>query len=218
MVPIQPDVFIGVAERSGFINLLGIWILERVYSDMQAWPDARVSINLSPIQLKSKDFVQDVLEIGRRFGISPHRIEFEITESMDIENSERAILTLGLLRSYGFRIALDDFGTGYSSLSFIKNYPLDRIKLDRSLLEGAGAGGIADAVLGAALTLGSRMKLEVVAEGVEEINQVEQMKEAGCSHLQGYYFSKPLERAQVHGYLSASGASVKEADIRKNAA
>lgn len=207
---IKPDVFINIAEQSGMITLLGEWIIDRTFSDMQSWPDVKVSINLSPIQLKSANFLKNVMDAAAQYNITPQRVEFEITESMNIENSERAVLTLGLLRSSGFRIALDDFGSGYSSLAFIKNYPLDRIKLDRSLLKDIGAGGVADAVLEAAIAIGARLNLEIVAEGVEKIEQVEVMKKAGCSHLQGFYFSRPLATADVEPYFQ--GHSKESAD------
>jgi diguanylate cyclase (GGDEF)-like protein len=198
---IPPEEFVAIAERSGKMIELGDWVLDRAFADMRLWPEMRVAINLSAVQLRAPDFAQRVLQLATKHGISPHLVELEITESVAIENSEWVQLTLGLLRSYGFRIALDDFGTGYSSLAFIKTYPLDRIKLDRVLLQGFGEDEAAAAVLDAAVAIGSRLKLEVVAEGVEDASQANAMTLLGCTHLQGYFFSEPLEADQVAPYF-----------------
>ncbi len=199
---ISPEEFVPIAERCGKMIELGDWVLDRALADMKRWPDMRVAINLSAIQLRAPDFAHHVLGLTEKHGIAPRRVELEITESVAIENSEWVQLTLGLLRSHGFRIALDDFGTGYSSLAFIKTYPLDRIKLDRSLLQGFGEDEAAAAVLDAAVAIGSRLKLEVVAEGVENASQANAMTLLGCTHLQGYFFSQPLEADHVVGYFS----------------
>lgn len=200
---VSPLRFIPVAEKAGLIVPLGNWIIRRAFADLRHWPDMRMSINLSPLQLRTEGFAHTVLSLAQEYAIAPARIEFEITESVAIECSERANLTLALLRSFGFRIALDDFGSGYSSLSLLKTYPIDRLKLDRSLLLGFDEDAAGAAVLRAAVAIGTCLELEIVAEGIETAVQANAMRAAGCTHLQGYHFSPPLEVAQVESYFSA---------------
>ncbi|WJM24651.1 EAL domain-containing protein [Novosphingobium resinovorum] len=128
-----------------------------------------------------------------------------MTESLSIERNTRALLTLNLLRTLGFRIALDDFGTGYSSLSMVKSFKFDRMKLDRSLVMDLGQDPASVAVLEAAVTMARHVGAEVVAEGISEAHLIGATKSAGCTHLQGYYYSKPIEAGEVLGYFANAG-------------
>lgn len=199
---VPPSSFIPAAERSGLMVRLGEWIIERALADFAQWPEMFLSINLSPLQLQHEGFSGFLLDACRRNGIVPQRLFLEVTESLSIERNTRALLTLNLLRTLGFRIALDDFGTGYSSLSMVKSFKFDRMKLDRSLVMDLGQDPASVAVLEAAVTMARHVGAEVVAEGISEAHLIGATKSAGCTHLQGYYYSKPIEAAEVLGYFA----------------
>jgi EAL domain-containing protein (putative c-di-GMP-specific phosphodiesterase class I) len=177
-----------------------------VLQQLKKWPDMHVSINLSPRELRSNELLRFVRNGCRENGIAPSRITFEITEGIAIDDSGKANLILQSLRAIGFRIALDDFGTGYASLSFLQTFPLDRVKLDRSLLGGAGADKRAIAVFEGAIAIGRQLGLEVVAEGIESEEQFNLAQRAGCSHLQGYLLSPPLLAHEVEQYFGIQDA------------
>lgn len=162
---LAPEAFVQVAEQSNLIVSLGQTVFGMVLQQLRKWPDMHVSINLSPRELRSNELLRFVRNGCREHGIAPNRITFEITEGIAIDDSGKANLILQSLRAIGFRIALDDFGTGYASLSFLQTFPLDRVKLDRSLLGGAGADRRAIAVFEGAIAIGRQLGLEVVAEG-----------------------------------------------------
>ena len=201
---IPPERFINAAERSGQMDHLGRWIVERAIADLADWPALVMSINLSPLQLKQDGFVGVLIGCCRKHGISTSRLILEITESLPIEGDEQALMTLGLLRASGFRIALDDFGTGYSSLCMMKSVQFDRLKLDRSLVSDLCQDASARAVFEAAVTMALKLGCEVVAEGVSEAAMLEPVRAAGCTHVQGYLFSRPLEVEAVAGYFAGS--------------
>ena len=197
---ISPGRFIPAAERSGLMVQLGAWIVDRALGDLSRWPALSMSINLSPLQLQQDGFVGFLLESCQTNGIVPQRVILEVTESLSIERNTRAVLTLTLLRNAGFRIALDDFGTGYSSLCMMKTFKFDRLKLDRSLISDLGKDPTSQAVFDAAVTMGLRIGAEVVAEGISEESLVEPVRSAGCTHVQGFHYSRPIEAAAVAGY------------------
>ena len=201
---VPPSTFIPAAERSGLMVRLGEWIIQRALSDLTHWSDMEMSINLSPLQLQHDGFSAFLLNCCRQHGIAPQRIFLEVTESLSIERNTRALLALNLLRSLGFRIALDDFGTGYSSLSMVKNFKSDRMKLDRSLVVDLGQDPASVAVLEAAVTMARHVGAEVVAEGISEAHLVGLTKRAGCTHLQGYFYSPPIEAEDVLEYFRTS--------------
>lgn len=199
---VPPSTFIPAAERSGQMVRLGEWIIRRALADFAHWPGMLMSLNLSPLQLQHDGFSAFLLDACSRHGIAPQRLFLEVTESLSIERNTRALLTLNLLRNLGFRIALDDFGTGYSSLSMVKSFKFDRMKLDRSLVMDLGQDPASVAVLEAAVTMARHVGAEVVAEGISEEHLIDATKGAGCTHLQGYFYSKPIEADQVPGYFS----------------
>jgi diguanylate cyclase (GGDEF)-like protein len=190
--PISPALFIPIAEESNLIHELGDWVLDEALKVLDQWPGQYVSVNFSPRQFRRQNFVGYVMERVQRAGIAPARVQIEITETAIFDNAERAAETLYKLRQMGFRIALDDFGTGYSSLYNIRKFALDCLKIDKSFIDGMGREKESAAIVHSIVHLGKALGLGVVAEGVETEAQVQALRLAGASHLQGYYFSRPV--------------------------
>ncbi len=194
---IQPSQFIPVAEQTGLINQLGDWVLRQACAASRRWPGLFVSVNLSPVQFRSRGFAERVLRIVDECGADPRRIELEVTESVLLDGEGGTIEALRMLRGAGFRIALDDFGTGYSSLGYLHRFDVDKIKIDRSFTQSLGQGSKAAAVIKAIVSLGHAMDLTVTAEGVETEVQKSFLHTAGCNEMQGYLFSKALSAEHV---------------------
>jgi diguanylate cyclase (GGDEF)-like protein len=190
--PISPATFIPIAEESNVIHELGDWILDQALVMVQRFPDQYVSVNFSPRQFRRSNFVGHIMESVQRAGVLPGRVQIEITETAIFDDAERAAETLYKLRQMGFRIALDDFGTGYSSLYNIRKFALDSLKIDRSFIDGMGRERESAAIVHSIIHLGRALGLEVIAEGVETAAQVQALRLAGASHLQGYFFSRPV--------------------------
>jgi EAL domain-containing protein (putative c-di-GMP-specific phosphodiesterase class I) len=190
--PISPALFIPIAEESNLIHELGDWVLDEALTVLAEWPGQYVSINFSPRQFRRQNFVAYVMERVQRAGVTPNRVQIEITETAIFDNAERAADTLYKLRQMGFRIALDDFGTGYSSLYNIRKFALDCLKIDRSFVDGMGRERESSAIVHSIIHLGRALGMEVVAEGVETETQLQALRVAGCSHLQGYYLARPM--------------------------
>ncbi|MDB5678422.1 MAG: response regulator [Sphingomonas bacterium] len=195
--PISPALFIPIAEESNLIHDLGDWVLDEALKVLPDWPGQYVSVNFSPRQFRRQNFVAYVMERVQRAGIAPSRVQIEITETAIFDNAERAADTLYKLRQMGFRIALDDFGTGYSSLYNIRKFALDCLKIEKSFIDGMGRERESAAIVQSIVHLGKALGLGVVAEGVETEAQVQALRLAGCSHLQGYYFSRPVPADQA---------------------
>ncbi len=192
---IGPATFIPIAEESNLIHDLGEWVLDEALAMLAAWPGQYVSVNFSPRQFRRPSFVGHLIEKVQRAGVSPDRLQIEITETAIFDDAEGAADTLYRLRQMGFRIALDDFGTGYSSLYNIRKFALDCLKIDRSFIDGMGRERESAAIVHSIIHLARALRLEVVAEGVETEQQVQALRLAGCSHLQGYYFARPIDGA-----------------------
>jgi diguanylate cyclase (GGDEF)-like protein len=195
---ISPAMFIPIAEESQLIHELGDWVLETALAEVARWPNQYVSINFSPRQFRRQNFVGQIMERVLRSGVAPSRVQIEITETAIFDNVDRAADTLYRLRQMGFRIALDDFGTGYSSLHNIRRFALDCLKVDRSFVDGMARERESMAIVQSVILLGRALGMEVVAEGVETPAQMELLRVAGCSHLQGYHLARPMpdERAR----------------------
>ena len=189
---ISPAMFIPIAEESNLIHELGDWVLETALEAVKTWPDQYVSVNFSPRQFRRQNFVAKVIERVQRSGVSPSRVQIEITETAIFDDAERAAETLFRLRQMGFRIALDDFGTGYSSLYNIRKFALDCLKIDRSFIDGMGRERESSAIVHSVIHLGRALGMEVVAEGVETAAQLQALRLAGCSHMQGYFLARPM--------------------------
>ena len=190
---LRPDEFIPVAEETGVIITLGNWITAQAAKAAAQWPaDVTVAVNLSPIQIRAPGAALGILNAIRDAGLPPNRLELEVTESLFIEDSEHTARFMEELASHGVRFALDDFGTGYSSLGYINQFPFKKIKVDRSFVSGPNIGKKSDAIIRAVAEMGSTLEMEIVAEGLETIEQVEAVRAAGCTLGQGYYFSRAV--------------------------
>ncbi|MBO0749707.1 MAG: EAL domain-containing protein [Porphyrobacter sp.] len=190
---LRPDEFIPVAEETGVIITLGNWITAQAAKAAAQWPDdVTVAVNLSPLQLRAPGAALGILNAIRDAGLPPQRLELEVTESLFIEDSEHTARFMEDLAAEGVRFALDDFGTGYSSLGYINQFPFKKIKVDRSFVSGPNIGRKSDAIIRAVAEMGSTLEMEIVAEGLETIEQVEAVRNAGCTLGQGYYFSRAV--------------------------
>jgi diguanylate cyclase (GGDEF)-like protein len=190
--PVSPTMFIPIAEESNLIHELGDWVLSQALKRLPEWPGQYVSVNFSPRQFRRHNFIGHVLESVQRAGVEPNRVQIEITETAIFDDADRAAETLYRLRQMGFRIALDDFGTGYSSLYNIRKFALDCLKIDQSFIDGMGRERESAAIVHSIVHLGRALGLEVIAEGVETIEQLQALRMAGASHFQGFYFSRPM--------------------------
>jgi diguanylate cyclase (GGDEF)-like protein len=199
---IAPQLFVPVAEETGLICALGDWVLSEACKVAQEWPNLSIAVNLSPIQFCDEGFADRTCAIVREAGVRANQIEFEVTEGVVLDQNEGVRGALRRLRSEGFRIALDDFGTGYSSLSYLRDFEVDRIKIDRSFVQGLGQTLDAGAIVTAVVTLGHAMGLQVTAEGVETSDQEDFLRAAGCNVLQGFLFSRAVPAHQLRGSLS----------------
>ena len=195
--PISPSYFIPMAEECGLIADLGAAVLKKAMTDAHRWPDLKVAVNVSVIQLMSEQFMAQVKSLLESTQMSPTRIELEITESVLSNDQATVQAILRELRAMGFSIALDDFGTGYSSLSYLSRYPVDKIKIDRSFVSNLGVDPEAEAVVRAIIKLAKALNLNILAEGVETKQQRSVLRSAGCHIIQGYFFSKPVDTAEI---------------------
>jgi len=199
---IGPAVFVPVAEQCGLMPQLGEWVLRRVFADSRDFGCAEISVNLSPLQLVAKDFMPNLKAMVRDERVDPTRFTFEITEGVLLDNSERVLSLLNELQDMGFRIALDDFGTGYSSLGYLRSFQFDRIKIDRSFVQGIESDIDAQSILRAIVALGRTLRMKVVAEGVETLLQQQLVHAAGCQLIQGHLYWRALPPEQVISLLS----------------
>ncbi|WP_448661659.1 EAL domain-containing protein [Sphingomonas sp. CJ20] len=190
---VSPGMFIPIAEESNLIHELGDWVIDEAVRTLKAWPSQYVSVNFSPRQFRRHNFVGHIVERVTNTGVSPSRFQIEITETAIFDDVDRAADTLFKLRQMGFRIALDDFGTGYSSLYNIRRFALDCLKIDRSFVDGMGRERESAAIVHSIIHLGRALGMEVVAEGVETLTQLQELRLAGCSHMQGYFLSRPID-------------------------
>jgi Amt family ammonium transporter len=205
---VSPGDFIPVAEVSGKIIPLGEWVMAEACRLARLSPDGlHLSVNVSPVQFRHPDFLTNLDSIVAAAGIAPDKLELEITESVLIDDDERALQILIHLKRSGFRIALDDFGTGYSSLSYLSRYPFDVIKIDRSFVAALGTEESADAIVRSIIDLGRGLGMRVVAEGVETIEQAMYLSETGCDELQGYLLGRPLPATQAITDITTSVAT-----------
>ncbi|WP_284125852.1 putative bifunctional diguanylate cyclase/phosphodiesterase [Parerythrobacter aestuarii] len=196
---LRPDEFIPVAEDSGLIVTLGNWITVQAAKAAAKWPEeVTLAVNLSPLQIKAPGASLGIFNALREAKLAPERLELEVTESLFVDDSEATELFISELSAKGVRFALDDFGTGYSSLAYIQKYPFSKVKIDRSFVSGPDVGKKTEAIIRAVAEMGAQLDMSIVAEGLEEIEQVKAVREAGCTLGQGYYFSRA-----VPDYLAA---------------
>jgi diguanylate cyclase (GGDEF)-like protein len=206
-----PLDFIGVAEESGLIGVLGDYVLRRACAEAAGWTTPhRIAVNLSPLQLQDPGLPALVHEVLLSSGLSPARLELEITESALFRDYQRALDNLRRLKALGVRIAMDDFGTGYSSLSTLQSFPFDKIKIDKSFVEQIHREGRATAIVRAVLGLGRSLGIPVVAEGVETDAQLAFLRTEGCDELQGFAIGRPSPADALGRWLQPRGARVRK--------
>jgi diguanylate cyclase (GGDEF)-like protein len=201
---LYPDRFISLAERSGFIVALGWEVLRLACEALAAWHarggQIRLAVNVSAIQLRQADFSDRVMQELARHAIEPHYLELEITETAVLGDERQAIENLQRLRAAGLNISLDDFGKGYAGFAHLQALPLTKLKIDRMLIAPLSNSPDDSPIVSSTIILAKRLGLEVVAEGVETLQQLVCLKLAGCDVAQGYHFSRPLSSAQLHQY------------------
>jgi len=203
---ISPVEFIPVAEDTGLIVPIGEWVLREACKTAAGWRGkVRVAVNLSPVQFKNPRLFDLVKSALADAGLSPSRLELEITESLLLADSDQTLETLHRLRDLGIRIALDDFGTGYSSLSYLRSFPFDKIKVDRSFMRDLSRKGDSLAIIKAIIGLGHSLGMAMTAEGVETEEQLNAVREQGCDEVQGFLFSPPMPPAAVQALLDSTG-------------
>ncbi|MDB5680093.1 EAL domain-containing protein [Sphingomonas bacterium] len=200
---IAPIDFIPVAEDTGLIVEIGAWVLREACAQAAAWPShVRIAVNVSSVQFRRPGLSETVMQALAMSGLAPERLELEITESIFLEGLDTTTRLLHGLRAIGVRIALDDFGTGYSSLSYLQSFPFDKIKIDRSFIQDLLTRPGAVAIVRAITDLARALGMETTAEGVEENGQLTELRKHGCSSVQGYLFSRPIDAAAVRDMLA----------------
>lgn len=193
---VPPDRFIPLAEETGLILPIGDWVLEMACKQAREWHQAgyhnlRMAVNISACQFKQPDFIERLDHILQVADLDPEHLEVELTESIVMERSDETLMTLTDLKVRGIKLAIDDFGTGYSMLSYLKYFPIDRIKIDRSFIRDITTDSDDAAITEAIVVMAHSLKLKVVAEGVETEEQLDFLRRCGCEEVQGYYFSRP---------------------------
>jgi diguanylate cyclase (GGDEF)-like protein/PAS domain S-box-containing protein len=211
--PVPPMDFIPLAEENGFILELGRWILETACHQTRAWQAATgragltISVNLSGRQILDRDLVPDVRRILAESGLAPHDLTLEMTESVLVQDVEATVGTLKALKALGVRLAIDDFGTGYSSLSYLRQFPIDILKIDRSFVASLDGSRDSTALVRSILDLSTTLRLDTVAEGIEESEQRDVLRDLGAQQGQGYLFSRPMGPVDLGELLAGRSAA-----------
>jgi EAL domain-containing protein (putative c-di-GMP-specific phosphodiesterase class I) len=201
-----------VAEAAGLMDKLGEFVLRRAIADAGRWPDLYVSVNVSPVQIRDRAFVDVVSAALGESGFEPARLVLEVTEGALIQNPDETAARLLELRGLGVRLALDDFGSGYSSLNDLRRLPFDKVKLDRSFVAALDQSANGGVVIQAVVTLGRALGLSVVIEGIETEQQRVLAKLAGCNEMQGNLFARPAPPEEIERLL-AGATSASEAGL-----
>jgi diguanylate cyclase (GGDEF)-like protein len=211
---LSPSDFIGLAEETGLIVPIGRWVLREACRQATVWqtqwpsdPPLTISVNLSAEQLEASDLIRDVKAALRQSGLPAETLGLEITESVLMRNTDKAIARLEKLKALGVRLSIDDFGTGFSSLSYLQNLPCDSLKVPKPFLDGLGKGGQANSLVRGIVELGRTLGLTVIAEGVEKARQWEALEELRCDLVQGYYFARPQSAERIDALLKRHAAA-----------
>ena len=203
---IAPAEFIPVAEESGLINQIGRWVLRRACSDAAGWSrPVSVAVNMSPVQFRNPSLVNMLQQALADSGLPPNRLELEITEAVLLDESETTRSVLHEVRGLGVRISMDDFGTGYSSLGYLRSFPFDKIKIDRSFVRDLTTRADAMAIVRAVTGLANSLGIATTAEGVETAEQLSVLKAEGCTEVQGFHFGAPRSAREIEVMLSRKG-------------
>ncbi|HEX6997174.1 MAG TPA: EAL domain-containing protein [Gammaproteobacteria bacterium] len=212
---VGPEEFIGVAEESGQIVPIGLWVLEEACRQIKEWeraglPLPRVAVNVAPVHFHQPDFHRQIKKTLQRYAVDPSLIELELTERSLMEDTDGVRACLAGLKEIGVRLAIDDFGTGYSCLSYLRSFPIDVLKIDRSFVSDLDTSSDDQAICGVILSMAQRLSLAAVAEGIETEQQLEFLERHGCDLGQGYYFSPPVSPAEVAVMLLDHGVARRE--------
>ncbi len=207
---VSPAEFIPLAEETGLILPIGDWVLRQACHQTRKWHDAgfqpvRISVNLSNRQFNQEGLADSIMEVLRETRLEPQHLALELTESGFMHNEEGAIGTLRTLKEMGVHVSIDDFGTGYSSLRYLKRFPIDELKIDRSFVRDVTSDHDDAAIVGAIIAMGNSLRLRVVAEGVETPEQMNFLRERGCTVMQGYYLSRPLPTGEMTRVFEEGG-------------
>jgi EAL domain-containing protein (putative c-di-GMP-specific phosphodiesterase class I)/DNA-binding NarL/FixJ family response regulator len=202
---VPPSEFIAIAEESDIIHDIGEWALREACIQNKKWqesglPHMFVAVNLSRKQFNDSRLSRTIAEILQETGLQPKYLELEITESLSVD-ARLAADVLGQLKELGVRIAMDDFGTGYSSLGYLRDFPIDKMKIDKSFIKGLVNGQVNAIIVSTMITMAKLLNLHIVAEGVETLEELQVLREYGCRYVQGYYFSKPVEGQYIQEML-----------------
>ena len=208
---VGPNVFIPVAEESGLINPLGLWVLRRGCGDARDW-GINLSINISAAQLRNPEFPIQLGQILEETGFDPERLELEITETCLVLDPAVAERSLAVIRGFGVSVVLDDFGTGYASFGFLRQFRFEKLKLDRSLVVQAGEDDGSRAMMLSSITVARAMKMEVTAEGVETEEQAAMVRAAGCDQIQGWLYYKAMPASEIARLLRGQRAAARPRD------
>jgi EAL domain-containing protein (putative c-di-GMP-specific phosphodiesterase class I) len=206
---VPPGQFIPILEETGLIHDVGRWALNKAMEDYLRWrnaglPAVRVAVNLSPLQLRNRDFVANMQQVISVDANAAAGLELELTESLIMEDVRLSIANLRAIRAMGIRIAIDDFGTGFSSLSYLSKLPIDTVKIDRSFVTDMVTGAEGLTLISIIINLAHSLKLKVVAEGVETEEQSRLLRLLTCDEMQGFFVSEPLTAAMFEkNYLTA---------------
>jgi len=210
---ISPAVFIPIAEETGAILQIGDWVLKTACREAASWTQPlKIAVNVSAVQLYNAKFFQELHQILLETGLSPHRLEIEITETALVRDFNRALSMLRQIKALGIHIAMDDFGTGYSSLSNLRAFPFDRIKIDGSFIKSVNSNGQAAAIVRAVLGLGRGLGLPVLAEGVETDAELQFLQDERCDEVQGYLLGRPAAIGSFHHLTHADAVVLDTRD------
>jgi len=204
---IGPNVFIPVAEDSGIINPIGLWVLREAVNTALRWNNITLSVNISAAQLRNPEFPIKLGEILEETGFPPHLLELEVTETCLVLDPVVAERSLDVIRKFGVRISLDDFGTGYASIGFLRQFRFEKLKLDRSLVVQAGEDEGSRAMMLSSIAVARALKMAVTAEGVETTEQAEMVRLAGCDQIQGWLYYKAMPAPEIDTLITAQEAA-----------
>jgi EAL domain-containing protein (putative c-di-GMP-specific phosphodiesterase class I) len=211
---VPPSEFIPVAEHSGLVARLDEWVLRRACEHAVRWPGLALAVNLSASNFRQGNVAERLTRVLAETGFDPRRLEIEITESMLLGATGEVLGELSELRRLGVRIALDDFGTGYSSLGYLRRFPVDKLKIDKSFVQNLGITEDAAAIVECVTRLGRALGLAVTAEGVETGEQHRFVRAVGCHQVQGYLFSPPLEAEQFDALIQPQSGRPRRSEPR----
>jgi EAL domain-containing protein (putative c-di-GMP-specific phosphodiesterase class I) len=217
---VPPTDFIPLAEETGLIVQIGEWVLRTACAQLRAWDKEMpcgfsMAVNLSPRQFSDPDLIAKVIDAASSSAIPVARLELEITESALMQDPLKATEALQKIRSLGTRVSIDDFGTGYSSLGYLKQLPIDALKVDRSFISGLQSDGADHAIVSAVIAIARELNLKVTAEGVETVEQLNTLRKLGCDDIQGYLFSRPLPAAEFSALLRENGMTIPGTSIHR---